>query len=590
MRSLLRKTFLLAFLLSIIPAFASADTLSLTPTSGAYSPGKTIPVTVFVSSLSQSVNAVSGTVTFPTDKLQVVSVSKTGSVLSLWVSDPTFSNTAGTVSFEGVVPNPGYIGPSGKIVTINFKVVGQGTATVKWSAGSVLANDGSGTNILKNLNTATYTLGSSPVPDVAPVVAIPAPTVAVPPKTGGILVTSSTFLDQKSWYAATSGTFKWKLNDNVTAVRVLVGRLPDSTPTVVYEPPIDEKNITNLDDGVWYFHIQGKTSTGWGTITHYQFRVDSTPPESFDIKALASSDQTDPKPKFAFDASDSTSGIDHYTVAIDSGAPVVWHDDGSGVYAPPVLGPGSHTILAKAYDAAGNSIPASVDFTVTSIESPKITSFTQNVKSTAPLVVRGTAQPGTKVEITLTKSGLSKLVSAADAATDGPVVESVNCGTDGAFNISIDTNKLPSGSYDLNAVSVDSRGARSQPSASETVLVNASWLQSLGSSLLSTLAVAVPVIALLILLVLALMHGFHRVRMTNKKFRAELDGVERLVDKAFALLKEDVEDSIRLLERTKSRRRLTGEEDAIIERLRANLKDAEKVIHGQVKKIEREID
>jgi hypothetical protein len=585
MRSFLKAFLVLIILTASSPLVLRADTLTLSPSNGSYSVGKSFPVTVYVSSVSQSVNAVSGTITFPTDKLQVVSVSKASSILTLWVSDPTFSNSDGTVSFEGVVPNPGFQGSAGRIITINFKVVGSGAATVKWSTASELANDGSGTNILRNLNTASFILGAgSPTDTIAPV-AVPTTPARAP--AGGVLVTSSTYPDQKKWYTADQGKFSWRLSDNVTAIKILVGKLPNSDATVLYDPPIEEKTVSDIEDGVWYFHLSAKTAQGYGPTTHYKFNVDSTAPDSFDIKAIDSDDQTDPKPKFSFNAVDSTSGIDHYTVQIDSSEAVTWRDDGSGIYEPRALGPGSHTLLAKAYDAAGNSTPASIDFTVVPIKGPKITSYTEKVTATSPLVVRGITEPGYKAEIRLTKAGLSKLVS---GSLDSAITQSVASDENGAFSLAIDTDKLPSGAYDLSAVSIDKRGARSEPTAPATVLINASWLQSIGSSVLSTLAVAVPVISLLVLLALALMHGFHRVRMTNRKFRSELQNVERLVDKAFILLKEDVEDSIRLLEHTKSKRRLTGEEEAIIERFRANIRDADKVIHNEMKKIEREID
>ena len=65
--------------------------------------------------------------------------------------------------------------------------------------------------------------------------------------------------------------------------------------------------------------------------------------------------------------------------------------------------------------------------------------------------------------------------------------------------------------------------------------------------------------------------------------------MEHLVDKAFVLLRDEIEDSVRVLERAKSRRKLTEEEGVIIERLRQNLSDAEEVINKEVQKIEKEI-
>ena len=65
-------------------------------------------------------NAASGVISFPADKLEVVSLSKTGSVFTLWVQEPSFSNSAGTINFEGIVLNPGFIGAAGKTPTIKF--------------------------------------------------------------------------------------------------------------------------------------------------------------------------------------------------------------------------------------------------------------------------------------------------------------------------------------------------------------------------------------------------------------------------------------------------------------------------------------
>lgn len=113
---------------------------------------------IMVSSPRQSINAISGVMLFPTDKLQVTSVSKIGSVLSLWVQEPSFSNSQGQVVFEGVVPNPGFSESNGRVLAVNFKVVGTGEALIRLASGSLLANDGYGTNILKTLGTASYML------------------------------------------------------------------------------------------------------------------------------------------------------------------------------------------------------------------------------------------------------------------------------------------------------------------------------------------------------------------------------------------------------------------------------------------------
>src|SRR3989338_12449 len=89
---------------------AQAASLYFIPASGSYEVGSALPVSVYVSSEDEAMNAVSGVVTFPADKLEISSLSKASSIFNLWVQKPTFSNTSGTVTFEGVVLNPGFRG------------------------------------------------------------------------------------------------------------------------------------------------------------------------------------------------------------------------------------------------------------------------------------------------------------------------------------------------------------------------------------------------------------------------------------------------------------------------------------------------
>ena len=116
------KIICLLFFFGLLPFGANAATLSFSPSSGSYAVGNTFSASILISSADQAMNAALGAISFPPDKLEVVSVSKTGSVFTLWVQEPTFSNSAGAVTFEGIVLNPGFMGANRKAVTINFKV------------------------------------------------------------------------------------------------------------------------------------------------------------------------------------------------------------------------------------------------------------------------------------------------------------------------------------------------------------------------------------------------------------------------------------------------------------------------------------
>lgn len=572
MRSLFYKTFFCITLLGffVAPSFLFADTLSFSPATGSYTSGRTFPVTVFVSSPSQAINALSGEISFPPDKLQLVSISKTGSILTLWVQEPTFSNTAGTVSFAGVVPNPGFTGSVGNILTLNFKVVGQGSATVKFNAGEVLANDGNGTNILKRLNNGSYTLGSAPIPVPEPP-PVPPPTPA-PSTSGAPVIVSLTYPNSTTWYRETTGEFSWKISKDVIASRGLLNKIANSDPTNSVTPPISSKEINNIEDGVWYFHVGLKTAAGWGPTGHYLFKIDTTAPESFTIKEVPREDKTNPQPKFLFSAIDLTSGINRYTVTVDSGTTEVWKDDGTGIYQSRALPPGEHTILARAYDEAGNSIMASADFYIKPIDQPVITSYTEKVTNDNPVVVSGTVTPGVSVRLVMQK-------------TKGEPIEIMVSPDDKGNFIGEFAEPLTRGVYKLWAIAVDDRGAQSEPTSPKIVLIQTWW----GARILSLLSVFIPLLALLFLLALLIMYGIHRLRMMQKKMKREFYGIERMADDVFILLKKGIEETVGTLDQAKNRRGLNEDEQSIHRKLQKKLDEAEEAIL-KIKQAEKEID
>ncbi|MEA2113539.1 MAG: cohesin domain-containing protein, partial [Patescibacteria group bacterium] len=206
-----------------LPAAVQAASLYFSPSSGSYIVGSMFSVNVYVSSADQAMNAASGVISFPQDKLEITSFSKSGSIFTLWVQEPSFSNALGTVNFEGIVLNPGFTGSSGKIISANFKVKAAGSATLNFSSGSVFANDGQGTNILASLGNASFSLGGAE-PSV-PEATTPSEAVGTP---SAPQISSPTHPDPNKWYAASDAKFTWSLPSGVTAARLLVGKIPQA--------------------------------------------------------------------------------------------------------------------------------------------------------------------------------------------------------------------------------------------------------------------------------------------------------------------------------------------------------------------------
>jgi hypothetical protein len=147
----LLKYVLLGVLWCMTVSLAEAATLSLTPGTGVYQSNTTFSARVVVNTQGQAINAADATLSFNPSQLAVVSVNRVGSIFNLWVTEPTYSNSAGTITFSGGLPS-GYTGSAGTVMNVTFRAVGSGSARVNFSSGSVLANDGRGTNVLNTMN------------------------------------------------------------------------------------------------------------------------------------------------------------------------------------------------------------------------------------------------------------------------------------------------------------------------------------------------------------------------------------------------------------------------------------------------------
>lgn len=178
--SLLAATLLAVF--TVAPATVNAATLELWPERSTTAVGELVNVRLLVSNPGEALNAIQGTIAFPADVLTLVSISKEGSVLTLWMQDPTFSNVAGTAEFSGVVPNPGYSGGERKVLVLQFRTKKAGSASVRLTSAQVLANDGQGRDILTSTIPAALTINASVAPPTAAPTNIPAPVEESPLK------------------------------------------------------------------------------------------------------------------------------------------------------------------------------------------------------------------------------------------------------------------------------------------------------------------------------------------------------------------------------------------------------------------------
>ncbi len=564
------ETAVVACLFLFAPPSVSAANLYFSPSSGNYGTGQTFTVSIYAGSTDQSMNAISGVVVFPSDKLSVVSLSKSASIVSLWVQEPSFSNGAGTVNFEGIVLNPGYTGSAGKIITIAFKTKQAGNAALSFTSSSLLANDGKGTNILSGIGTANFSIGITPKESTTSTVSSGAPQA---PK-----ITSPTHPDPGQWYSKSDATFEWTVPQDATRVRVLYDKFPYSQPTVAYNASLVKKDITSAADGIWYFHAQFTNSNGSGAISHFRFQIDTEKPDSFIIEEIPRSDPTDPVAQFTLTAMDKLSGIDHFEIKIDDGLnpAVTWNGQSGATYRTKPIPPGKHTISAKAVDKAGNYAADFVDFFIQPLlETPVITDIEKEIPEGEIVSLRGNTKyrnDGDTVLVRIERGGRPTIVQTVRIIDD-----------QGDFTFVLD-QKLNRGAYNVSLRAVDSRGAQSEESPKSNFAVVSSGSLNIGNIVVSYLSLFLLSIIIISIIAFIGLYIWHKFTWFNKRLKNETNEEQMAVMRAFATLRDEIKGQIAMMD---GRGDLSEQEKKIYHKFREALRISEKYIARKVKDIDK---
>lgn len=377
------RTFLYVFVLVYACVHAaSAAEVAVSPTSGSYAVGQSFTVTLQANPQGKSINAVEAKLKFDNTKLSVVSVSKTGSAFSLWTTEPTFSNSAGTIDFGGGSPAP--FSTRSNLLSVTFKVIAEGGGTVTVSSASILAADGLGTDVYTGAANGSFTL-------TPPASAPPTQTPAAPPQAADeeedqdATITfgdpprapeagSTVFLDPEVWYATKSGLFTWEIPFDVDELALDMSTSSEYDPETVYDPPIEQLALSPdmLIDGVQYLTMQYKNPVGWGAILHRKLLIDTIPPEPFEINVRAGNSPS-AFPLLTFEAQDTVSGIRNYELSIADGEAIeITPDEARLGYLLTNLVDGTYTVSVVAYDFAGNSTESTKAVLITAGWTPPV--------------------------------------------------------------------------------------------------------------------------------------------------------------------------------------------------------------------------
>jgi hypothetical protein len=561
----------MALVVCSVYTIADAASLSVVPMSGEVTVGNIVQVRILVDADNKFINNAEGIIQYPTDLLEVQSVSKNSSIFTLWVEEPMV-NGNGTISFNGGIPNPGYSGDSGNIASVIFKAKKSGTASLLISDGAVRENDGLGTDILSQKIAGVINIKTPAEPVTEPVVVSPpvsgVPTIPV--------IKSVTHPNQNTWYGNTDVELTWSVPADVTSIATLLNKSGTGDPSVVSDASLKGKKIQDLEDGRWYFSLKFKNSKGWSSVQRFKIQIDTTGPNPFKVSFAPSESETEPRPIAKFETTDSLSGISRYEIKIDDGEfiQISSKEHTSGTYTLPAQDPGEHSILVKAIDAAGNETVQTAQFVIGSINVPEIEDYTAVVNSGEFVRVTGTSYPNTNVEVVLEDSKGNR---------NSQIVSTLS---DGRFSMVWDT-EVERGTYTLTARAIDERGAKSFFTKPYYVSVKSPLFSSISGVILNWLSLVLIVVMSLGLVSLMAVYFIFQVKKLKKSLNAQVQHTESSVHKAFDLLRKSARTHIETLENTRAQRQLTTEEEKIVTALQKEITAAEESLKKEITNIEK---
>lgn len=135
----------------------TAKTVSfIIPTKGQYRLGEVFPMKIEIVGTRTPINTVQADLGFEQSKVEVVDISTEDSFANIFVQKE-LSNEGGYARLTGGLANPGFSFEKGLFGTAYFKGKTPGIVKIEFLPSSmVLANDGHGTNVLKELASASY--------------------------------------------------------------------------------------------------------------------------------------------------------------------------------------------------------------------------------------------------------------------------------------------------------------------------------------------------------------------------------------------------------------------------------------------------
>ena len=336
---------LVACCLLLVTSSVEAAKLYLAPLNQIIYQDNSFIVEVKLDTEGEEINIVEANLTYSSDLLEVIDISKGNSILTLWLKEPAVQQKS--VFLIGGIPN-GFQGEEGLIAKLIFRGQEMGEGIISFEENSkVLLNDGQGTEAQLNFSEGSYEIIKKPE--------------------GLPVISSETHPDQNKWYKMTSLSLYWDLIEGAEYSWNL-SRDPLSKPDEIPDEPEPKEGVTfwmgameydlkREGDGIYYFHLKQKLpDKSWSEKITYRAMIDTTPPEEFEPQIGQDPTMYNGKYFLSFVAQDKTSGVDHYEITEVPWLSFKKTKEWKVVQSPYLLGDQRlrSVIEVKAVDKAGN--------------------------------------------------------------------------------------------------------------------------------------------------------------------------------------------------------------------------------------------
>ncbi len=441
------------------PLFASADgTLSMLPNLGTYRVYDDVTVRVVASSGGAAVRAVSARLSFNPNDFTVTHVFTDDSVISSWMEKPTVNQELGEIRFEGWMATSTPLDRT-TVLTLRIRPERTGESVLRFETGEIVAHDATGSNVLTGFISGRYRIlpedFAEEVNNEEDIVftdstfqnsgeVLGEATLA----SSRITLTSPTHLSEDGWYSATSAVLYIAAHPEARDLWLGLSKNPYAPPTVAYEEVIREKSISEIEEGVTYFHAEVTDPTG-RTTGRYRLQTDRTPPVVDRIAEMFREDASDPNIILEVHATDTISAISKYEVAVGGGAPIAVPFDTSERLTVRMPAQGEHVLHVSVVDRAGNRASELVRVFVDYLPAPVLFLKSQDLAEGKKARIDITTVPHGQVTISLAQEGRESLV------------ETVQVDSSGVVQYSTPTFFSP-GIYHIAVIASDDRGAVSR--------------------------------------------------------------------------------------------------------------------------------